>query len=144
MTLSCFYCTDHKFFIFWKLFSLALKDKQIKKFTRQWEFPLTMASRMTSRRVEFSSPANILVPKLFMFAKIFRFCIFSTSFFSVWVIEAYKKYKIKRKFTFFCKYQIYFISWVENLRIFNCAAHSWKFWCFNTLDEIYLVFTSKK
>ena len=44
---------------------------------------------------------------------------------------AYKKYKIKRKFTFFSgKYQIYFISWVENIRIFTRAAHLWKFWCF--------------
>ena len=41
-----------------------------------------------------------------------------------------KKYKIKRKFTFFSKYQIYFISWVENIEIFIRAAHSWKFWCF--------------
>ena len=41
-----------------------------------------------------------------------------------------KKYKIKRKFTFFSKYQIYFISWVENIKIFICAVHSWKFWCF--------------
>ena len=41
-----------------------------------------------------------------------------------------KKYKIKRKFTFFSKYQIYFISWVENIEIFIRAAQSWKFWCF--------------
>ena len=41
-----------------------------------------------------------------------------------------KKYKIKRKFTFFSKYQIYSISWVENIEIFIRAAHSWKFWCF--------------
>ena len=41
-----------------------------------------------------------------------------------------KKYKIKRKFTFFSKYQIYFISWVENIEIFIRAAHSWKFLCF--------------
>ena len=52
MTLSCLYRTDHKFFIFWKQFSLALKDEQIKKLTRQPEFPLAMASG----RVEFSSP----------------------------------------------------------------------------------------
>ena len=52
MTLFCFYLTQHKFFIFQKQFSLALKDEQIKKFTRQQEFPLTMASG----RVEFSSP----------------------------------------------------------------------------------------
>ena len=52
MTISCFYCTDHEFFIFWKQFSLALKDKQIKKFTSQQEFPFAMASG----RVEFSSP----------------------------------------------------------------------------------------
>ena len=31
---------------------------------------------------------------------------------------------------FFGKYQIYFISWVENTWIFTRAAHSWKFWCF--------------
>ena len=43
---------------------------------------------------------------------------------------ANKKYKIERKFTFFGKYQTYFISWVENIRNFTCAAHSWKFWCF--------------
>ena len=41
-----------------------------------------------------------------------------------------KVYKIKRKFTFFSKYQIYFILWVENIEIFIRAAHSWKFWCF--------------
>ena len=52
MTLSHFYRTDHEFFISWKQFSLALKDMQIKKFTRQREFPLAMASG----RVEFSSP----------------------------------------------------------------------------------------
>ena len=28
------------------------------------------------------------------------------------------------------KYQIYVISWVENIEIFTRAAHSWKFWCF--------------
>ena len=54
MTLSCLNRTDHKFFIFWKQFSLALKDEQIKKFTRQQEFPLAMASG----RVEFSSPVT--------------------------------------------------------------------------------------
>ena len=41
-----------------------------------------------------------------------------------------KKYKIKRKVTFFSKYLIYFISWVENIEIFIRAAHLWKFWCF--------------
>ena len=49
MTLSCFFVEDHEFFIFWKQFSLALKDEQIKKFTCQREFPV---------RVEFSSPAS--------------------------------------------------------------------------------------
>ena len=34
MMLFCFYRTEHKFFIFWKQFSLALKDEQIKKLTR--------------------------------------------------------------------------------------------------------------
>ena len=45
---------------------------------------------------------NILVPKLFGFAKIFRFA-FSVPPFSVseTLHVAYKKYKIKRKFTFF-------------------------------------------
>ena len=52
MTLSCFYGTDHEFFIFWIQFSLALKDEHIKKFTRQQEFLLPMASG----QVEFSSP----------------------------------------------------------------------------------------
>ena len=52
MLLSCYFHTDHKFFIFWKQFSLALK--KIKKFTRQREFPLAMASG----QVEFSSPAS--------------------------------------------------------------------------------------
>ena len=147
---------------------------------------------------------NILVPKLFRFAEIFRFCIFNTSCFSEWgnacnlcyatsstnydvayvvtccalwrctnfflsvspddyrsyrlvqvfchkysfvffyifvsrleawlthwiIVNLLKKYKIKRKFTYFSKYQIYFISWVENIEIFIHAAHSWKFWCF--------------
>ena len=45
-------------------------------------------------------------------------------------VNLLKKYKIKRKFTFFSKYQIYFISWVENIQIFIRAAHSWKYWCF--------------
>ena len=44
MTLSCFYRTDHEFFIFWKQFSLAFKNEQIKKFNRQWKFLLAMAS----------------------------------------------------------------------------------------------------
>ena len=39
MTIFCFYGTDHELFISWKQFSLALKDEQIKKFTRQREFP---------------------------------------------------------------------------------------------------------
>ena len=33
-----------KFYIFWKQFSLALKEEQIKKFTWQREFPLAMAN----------------------------------------------------------------------------------------------------
>ena len=41
-----------------------------------------------------------------------------------------KKYKIKENLIFFSKYQIYVISWVENIEIFTPAAHSWKFWCF--------------
>ena len=45
-------------------------------------------------------------------------------------VHLLKKYKIKRKFTFFSKYQIYFISWVENIEIFIRAAHFWKFVCF--------------
>ena len=45
-------------------------------------------------------------------------------------VNLLKTYKIKRKFTFFSKYQIYFISGVENIEIFIRAAHSWKFWCF--------------
>ena len=45
-------------------------------------------------------------------------------------VNLLKKYKIKRKFTFFSKYQICFMSWVENIEIFILAAHSWKFWCF--------------
>ena len=45
-------------------------------------------------------------------------------------VNLLNKYKIKRKFTFFSKYQIYFISWVENIEIFIRAEHSWKFWCF--------------
>ena len=43
-------------------------------------------------------------------------------------VNLLKKNKIKRKITFFfSKYQIYFISWVENIEIFIRAAHSWKF-----------------
>ena len=37
---------------------------------------------------------------------------------------------LKRKFTFFSKYQIYFILWVEYIKLLFRAAHSWKFWCF--------------
>ena len=56
---------------------------------------------------------NILVPKLFGSAKTNSFFSFSASPYSVGEIlhVAYdKKYKIKRKFTFFGKYQINFIS----------------------------------
>ena len=52
---------------------------------------------------------------------------------------AYKKYKIKRKCTFVSggrgKYKKHFISWVENIRIFTRAAHSWKFWCFQLVFD---------
>ena len=34
------------------------------------------------------------------------------------------EYKIKRKFTFFGKYQIYFIECGENISIFTRATHS--------------------
>ena len=52
-----------------------------------------------------------MVPKVFGFAESFRFS-FSAHHFSVGetLHVVYKKYKIKRKFTFFGKYQIYFIS----------------------------------
>ena len=54
------------------------------------------------------------------------------------------EYKIKRKFTFFVKYQRYFILCCENISIFTCAMHSCKLLIFFTaLDEIYLVLTSK-
>ena len=33
-----------------------------------------------------------------------------------------------------------FLKYVENISIFT-HAHSWKYWFFNTFDEIYLVFT---
>ena len=52
-----------------------------------------------------------------------------------------EKYKIKRKFTFFFgKYHKYFISCIENIINFTCENAD----IFNTFDEIYLVFTSKK
>ena len=59
-------------------------------------------------------------------------------------VNLLKKYKIKRKVTFFSKYQICFISWVENIEIFIRACTHENSDVFNTLDEIYLVFTSKK
>ena len=85
---------------------------------------------------------NILVPTLFGFAKNFRFCNFSATI-SISVSEtlhvAYKKYKLKRKFSFFCKYQMFHppeFSLVVRTRENSDA--------FNTLGEIHLVFTSKK
>ena len=67
---------------------------------------------------------NILVPKLFGFAKIIVFA-FSAPPLSVGktLQVVYKKNKIKRKFTFFGKYQIHFISLVENISIFTSAQH---------------------
>ena len=41
-----------------------------------------------------------------------------------------KKYEIKENLLFFSKYQLYVISWVENIGIFTRATLSWKFWCF--------------
>ena len=55
-TLSCFYGTYHRFFIFWKKFLFALLDEQIKLFTGQQEFPLAMVGVL----VEFSSPAHFI------------------------------------------------------------------------------------
>ena len=45
-------------------------------------------------------------------------------------VNLLKKYKIKENLLFWGKYQIYFILWVENIKIFIRAARSWKFWCF--------------
>ena len=52
--------------------------------------------------------------------------VFSAPSFSVGetLNVAYKKYKIIRKFTFFGKWQIVFISCVENIRTITRAAHS--------------------
>ena len=68
---------------------------------------------------------NVLVPKLFRFAKIFRFGI-SAPHFSVGetLHVAYKKYNIFVFFTFSGKYQICFFSLAENIRRFTRAAHS--------------------
>ena len=84
---------------------------------------------------------NILVPKFFGFAKKIRFG-FSAPPFSVGETfhVAFKKYQIKRKFTFSGKCQVYSISCVENILIFTREISN----IFNALDEIYLVFTSKK
>ena len=56
ITLSGFYGADPKFFIFWKTFSLTLKDEQIKKFTCQPKYPIAMATG----QVEFSSHVSKL------------------------------------------------------------------------------------
>ena len=76
MTLSYFYHTDHEFFIFLQQFSLALKDEQIKKFTRHREFPLAMASG----RVEFSSPAQCSIFATFQSWQPFNSTQIQTSF----------------------------------------------------------------
>ena len=90
--------------------------------------------------------ANILVPKLFGFAKIIRFCIFSTDFFSDETLHvAYKKNKIKKKFYFFSvntKYISFRELKTSDLLLVLRARESSD--GFNILDRIYLVFTSKK
>ena len=87
---------------------------------------------------------NILVPELFGFAKFFVFA-FSAPTFSVGetLHVAYKKHKIKRKFTFFVntKYiQSRELKTSEFSIVLRTPENSN---IFNTLDEIYLVFTSK-
>ena len=55
MTLSCFYRTNHKFFIFWKQFSLTLKESLLvnENFHSPW------------RADEYNFPALSLVNTLF-------------------------------------------------------------------------------
>ena len=84
---------------------------------------------------------NILVPKLFGFAKMFRFA-FSTPPFSVREIlhVAYKKYKIKSKFTFFSINTKYISSGLLNTSDLSLVLRTRKKSdCFNALDGIYLV-----
>ena len=93
---------------------------------------------------------NTLVPILFGFAIILWvfFLIFTTSF-SVGetlhhVHVAYKKYKIKIKFPFFVN-AIYIPSCELKTSEFSLMLHTREnSVVFNTLDAIYLVFTSKK
>ena len=89
---------------------------------------------------------NILVAKLFGFAKKISFRIFNTSFFSGETLHvAYRKYKIKRKFAFFLVNTKYVSSheWKTSLFSLVLRTHE-NSDVFNTADEIYLVFTSKK
>ena len=90
---------------------------------------------------------NILVPKLLGFAKNVRFLHFQHLLFSLgWTLHvACIKYKIKRTFTFFlvntkymssCEFKTSEFSQVHSTRENSDV--------FNTLDEIYLVFTSKR
>ena len=73
-----------------------------------------------------------MVPKLFLFSKFFGFCIFTACLVD-WKMPVYCIKKKKICF-FFGEYQIYFIS-LRTRESFDV---------FNSLDEIYLVFTSKK
>ena len=77
--------------------------------------------------------------KYFVFA-------FSTPPFSVGetLHVAYKKYKIKRKFTFFLVNTKYLSSCELKTSEFSLVLRTRENSVFNTLNEIYLVFTSKK
>ena len=44
---------------------------------------------------------------------------------------------------FLGEYQIHFIEWVENIRIFMSAQHEWKFWC-STHDMKYIWYLPEK
>ena len=85
----------------------------------------------------------ILVPNLFGFAIFFAF---SAPLFSVGetLHVTYKKYKIKRKFTFFGKYQIIESRDLKTSEFSLVLRTRENSVVFNTLDEIYFAFTSKK
>ena len=90
---------------------------------------------------------NILVPKLFGFAKKLCFCVISISPpFRVGesLHVAYKKYKIKRKFPFFGKYKYIPSRELKTSEFSRVLCTRENSDVFNTLDKIYLVFTSKR
>ena len=89
---------------------------------------------------------NNVVPKLFVFSKIFGFCIFTACFVNR-KMPVYCNVKIKRKYTFLSVNTKYISSSELKTSKFSLVLRTREnFDVFNSLDDtsIYLVFTSKK